>query len=274
MQDHENKETNVKSTIDAVTGLVSAIPIYQDAIQPSAKQIGKSLETVTKTVNIALSPIKALVWGYEKIEEFITSKVSEKLKNVSEENIVSPPTSIAGPTVEALRFAGDDINLRELYANLLASSMDKTTQDLIHPGYVEIIKNLSSDEALLLQAFKHSIYHPLIDISAKLPGSQSKKQYSNFSHFYKIINIKRPDLIPSYLDNIIRLGLAEIPFGSTLLDPNIYEPLEDDSELDLLKFKITNELKATVRLERKYIILTAFGRLFVQNIVIDKNENI
>jgi hypothetical protein len=63
----ENKDTNVKATIDAVTGLVTAIPIYQDTLQPSAKQIGKSLETITKTVNIALAPIKALVWGYDKL---------------------------------------------------------------------------------------------------------------------------------------------------------------------------------------------------------------
>ena len=64
MEINENKDTNVKATIDAVTGLVKAIPIYQDAVQPAARQIGKSLETVSKTVNIALAPIKSLVWGY------------------------------------------------------------------------------------------------------------------------------------------------------------------------------------------------------------------
>ena len=153
MAENENKESNIKATIDAVTGLVTAIPVYQDTLQPAAKQIGHSLETVTKTVNIALAPIKALVWGYEKIEDYITTRVSEKLKNIPEENITTPPTEIAGPAVEALRFSGNDKNLRELYANLLASSMDINTQYLIHPGYVEIIKNLSSDEAILLQIF-------------------------------------------------------------------------------------------------------------------------
>lgn len=270
----ENKDTNVKATIDAVTGLAKAIPIYQDTIQPSAKQIGKSLETITKTVNIALAPKKALVWGYEKIEEFITERVSEKLKNVPEENIITPPPSIAGPAVEALRFSGDDINLRELYANLLAAAMDDRTSDLVHPGYVEIIKNLSSDEALLLQTFKNSIYYPLIDVTAKLAGSNSIKQASNFSHFYKITNLKRPDLIPTYLNNIIRLGLAEIPFGSNLHGENIYEPLENDEMLDNLKLHIINEIKGSVRLDRKYIMLTAFGRLFVKNVVADKGEHI
>ena len=50
----QSKDTNVKTTIDAITGLVQAVPIYQDTLQPAAKQVGKSLETVAKTVNIAL----------------------------------------------------------------------------------------------------------------------------------------------------------------------------------------------------------------------------
>src|SRR5690554_2969816 len=122
-----NKDTNVKSAIEAATGLVNAILVYQDAVQPAAKQIGQSLETVTKTVNIALAPIKALVWGYEKIEDFLSTRVSEKLKNIPEENITTPPPQVAGPAIEALKYSGHDKNLRELYANLLASAMDKET---------------------------------------------------------------------------------------------------------------------------------------------------
>lgn len=130
-EDNNKPETNVKATIDAVTGLVKAVPVYQDTLQPAAKQIGQSLETVKKTVNIALAPIKALVWGYEKIEEFITTRLSEKLKNVPEENITTPKPEVAGPAVEALRYSGHNPNLRELYANLLANAMDKSTIDTI-----------------------------------------------------------------------------------------------------------------------------------------------
>jgi len=51
----------IKNVIDATTGLVKAIPIYEDAIQPAAKQIGKALETVTKAVNISLAPVSLLI---------------------------------------------------------------------------------------------------------------------------------------------------------------------------------------------------------------------
>lgn len=268
--ENESKDTNVKATIDAVTGLVTAIPIYQDTLQPSAKQIGKSLETVTKTVNIALAPIKALVWGYEKIEEYISTRVSEKLKNVPEENIVTPPPSIAGPAVEALRFSGQDINLRELYANLLAGSMDVSTQHLIHPGYVEILKNLSSDEALLLQVFINNNQFPLIDINGKLKENGGTiTHYSHFSHFPNIVELKFPKLLPTYLDNITRLGLTEIPLYSYIKVANIYEPLENDNSLLAIRKTIEN-LGQEVEFNRKVIITTSFGKMFIQNVIKEK----
>lgn len=271
-EEQENKETNVKATIDAVTGLVKAVPVYQDAVQPAAKQIGQSLETVTKTVNIALAPIKGLVWGYEKIEEFISAKVSKKLENVPEENITTPPPQVAGPAVEALKYAGHDENLRELYANLLATAMDKETIHKAHPGFVEIIKNITSDEAILIQTFSTQKSHPLIDIQAKVKEGNKgyTVMFSNYAHFHKKIRIQRTDLIPTYLDNFCRLGILEIPSGIHLSTPNTYEPLETDKDLDQLKNQIEVQMNRTISYDRKVIQLTDFGKLFVQNVVIEK----
>jgi hypothetical protein len=47
----------------AVEGIVKTVPVYQDAVQPAAKQVGQSLETITKAINVALAPVSALVWG-------------------------------------------------------------------------------------------------------------------------------------------------------------------------------------------------------------------
>lgn len=269
----QSKDTNVKTTIDAITGLVQAVPIYQDTLQPAAKQVGKSLETVAKTVNIALAPIKALVWGYEKIEEFISTRVSEKLKNVPEQNIKTPPPEVAGPAIEALRFSGHDINLRELYANLIATSMDISTVHHAHPGFVEVLKNMTSDEAILIKAFLYREIFPLIDIRAKLKDETGfSVKYQNYSHFHKTVKLNRPDLIPAYLNNLCRLGILEIPALVTITTENIYEPLENDQELDDAKFKIESEMGRVVGFGRKTISLTTFGKQFVQNVVKEKGE--
>ena len=53
-------ENKVRDSIDAVTGLVKAVPVYSDLAQPAAKELGKGLVTVAKAVNIALAPVGAL----------------------------------------------------------------------------------------------------------------------------------------------------------------------------------------------------------------------
>jgi len=58
--------SDTKDIIDSVTGLVTAIPLYEDALQPAAKEVGKALGTIAKSVNLALFPLKGMVWGFEK----------------------------------------------------------------------------------------------------------------------------------------------------------------------------------------------------------------
>jgi abortive infection alpha-like protein len=149
MCDKENPP-NTKDIIDATTALVKAVPIYEDLVQPAAKELGIALETITKTVNLALTPISGLIWSYESIKDFVSSNVSEKLKNVPPENIETPDPLVAGPAIEALRYAGHEETLRNMYANLLANALDKETKSNTHPSFVEVIKQLSPSEANLL----------------------------------------------------------------------------------------------------------------------------
>src|SRR5438874_638088 len=116
-----------EKAMSAAAGLAKALPVYEDAIQPVAEQVGKALATVGAAVNAALLPLKGLVWGAEKFEEFLQTNVSRKLENVPPERIVTPPLHVAGPVLESLRYTGNEPALREMYANLLAASMDSQT---------------------------------------------------------------------------------------------------------------------------------------------------
>ncbi|MCQ9633637.1 DUF4393 domain-containing protein [Chryseobacterium sp. WG23] len=270
-ENNTSPESNINSTINAITGLAKEIPVYQDAIQPSAQEIGKSLHTVTKTINIALAPIKILVWGYEKIEDYISKRVSEKLDKIPTENITTPDPKIAVPAIEALRYTGSDEYLRELYANLIANSMDKATMRNAHPGFVEILKNLTSDEAILLKAFILDKTHPLIDINGKEQQDEGfipliKSQ----SHFHNNLDIQNPDLIPAYLDNLIRLGILEIPHDLVLTQESRYEELENSPIFTVLKEKNQNSLDRKLVLKRKLVRTTSFGNEFIQSVVVDK----
>jgi hypothetical protein len=266
-------DSNLKSAIDATTALVKEIPVYQDVVQPSAQQVGKSLETVAKTVNIALAPIKAFVWGYEQIEKFISTRVAEKLKAVPQENIITPSTHIAVPVIEALRYTGNDNNLSELFANLLATSMDKSVAHKAHPAYVNIIKNMCSDEAQLLTFLaNHQYALPVIDIirRAKKTGSYHILRH-NFSLLDMVLFFDHIELLPAYIDNLCRLGILAIPSGIQLSNDSQYIALEKTKEVKELD-TLSDQDESEIAFKRKVIDVTSLGKEFCTYVVLGKDN--
>jgi len=174
-------ESNVQSTAMAVAEILKAAPVYQDLLQPAAKQLGQSLETVTKTLNIVLAPIAVMVWGYETVRASVIAKVADRLKDVPPEKITTPPANIAGPTMEALRYVGDNDELQQLYANLLAASINTDTRDAAHPAFVEIIRQLSPDEARMLILISRIGAVPKLDLRHQDPAGQGRWVLKHFT---------------------------------------------------------------------------------------------
>lgn len=268
-------EGNIEGTIKAVTGLVKEVPIYEDAIQPLAKEAGKALQTVGRTVNAALLPVRGLVWGVEKIEEFVHTKVSKKLANTPVENICTPDPAVAGPALESLRYTGHKESLSELYANLLASAMDKETAKMAHPGFVEIIRNMSSDEAKLLEYIIKADVVPVVDIKRVLAnGGGEIKIHELVSTLGSEAGCEHRDLTSSYLVNLERLGLIEMPRDGHLTKPDAYDRIINDppvkAVIDQLN-KIGGE-NFKGDFNKYYARGTVFGKQFNQACVISRDK--
>jgi hypothetical protein len=277
MSEDSNQESNdqvggiVKQTIDSATALVKAVPIYEDAIQPLAKETGKALGTLGKAVNVALAPISLVVWGYDQIKDFLENKVTEKLENVPEDRITIPPPNVAGPAVEALKFTGHDPTLQDMFANLIANSLDSKTVLEAHPSFVDMIKNLSPDEGLILKLFASAQNFPMIDVKLQINKNGGFNiLHRNVSQIGFLSNCKNPQLTANYLDNLCRLGILEIPSGQRLVDPNVYESLTSDPNIEQLKKQFEGNQEFSIGFEQKFIQVTGMGRQFINACVIDK----
>ncbi len=270
MSDDEQK-SKVKDTIDAARGLVEAVPIYQDALQPAAKELGETLVTVVKAVKVALAPISILVWGYEKIEEFVSQRVAEKLKNVPPGNIVTPNPAVIGPALDALRYIGNDETLRELFANLIATSLDKDTTRKAHPSFVEIIRNLSPDEARLLRLFAINSSWPTINLQAKKRDAINfKLLFKNFSLLGKEAGCEHNDLTPNYLDNLMRLGLISVLDDTYLSDSSVYESLYESKIVEMYQNQLDSDPDYELHIEKGVARINGFGWQFCQACVVEK----
>jgi hypothetical protein len=279
----------IKDTIEAAKGVLEAVPVYQDTLQPAAKEIGKGLQTAAKTIHIALAPISILVWGYDTIAGYLQARLEEKLKDVPPKRIKEPNSSVAGPAVEALRFAMSDPDLREMYASLLATSMDRETAHKAHPAFVEIIRQMTADEAKILSVLAAEETANISQISLTRvidPGVSDQikpLRFSKYMYFVKKAQCEFSDLIPSYLVNLNRLGLTQHKVSgwhSLWLRPDgtydyytnqgmsLPAPTPDKSMDALVRLLLADELLPYKGMNTEYgvysevVELTPFGRQF------------
>lgn len=270
------EENKVRDVVDAVTGVAKALPIYQDILQPAAQELGKGLQTVVKTVHIALAPVSALVWGFDQIKDFVSTKVADRLKNVPPEDIITPKPNVAGPALESLRYTGHESSLSDMYANLLAAAMDKSTASGAHPAFVEIIRQLTPDEAKLISLFVITPRLPLLNVGWVFKNATDVKSGGadvsvNFSNLGELAKCEFPDLTPTYIGNICRLGLAEVPYGLEITSKGTYDILENSLTVKNLKLQIENNPELTCHIERKTFQVTELGKQFAKVCIVQKS---
>ena len=270
------EENKIRDVVDAVTGVAKAVPIYQDAVQPAAQEIGKGLQTVAKSVHVILAPVSALVWGYDQIKDFVSTKVSERLKNVPPENLVTPKPNVAGPALEALRYTGHESSLSDLYANLIAAAMDSSTAAGAHPAFVEIIKQLTPDEAKLVALFVKDIPLPLLNLRWEFKANPEgrtggKSVLVHYSHLGNVAGCQFPQMVPTYVDNLCRLGLSEVPTFGEYTTKGVYDALENDPLVKAHKASIESNSEIQPVLERKVLMVTELGKQFARICVLSKS---
>lgn len=270
-------ESKIRDAADAVKGIVEAVPIYQDVVQPAAREVGTALQTVAKTLHIVLAPVSGLVWGYDKIKDFIGEKLAETLKGVPTEDIRSPEPHVAGPALEALRYTGYQQSLRDMYANLLATSIDVQTAAQAHPAFVEIIRQMSPDEALLMKALWSMGGVPKIDLRAEKKNSNVGHWLRrNFSLLPYQSGCKSPELGPNYLNNLSRLGIIELRENYHLQGEegaDLYEPLLAFPEVKTLREALEASPDQKPAIIRGAAMLTELGRQFCFACVSETTHN-
>jgi hypothetical protein len=129
---------------------------------------------------------------------------------------VEPAAYVAGPLLLSAALAADQSELREMYAKLLASAINASTATDIHPSFVGIISQLTSDEAKLVAAFTSRSIFPGIRLSISSNGIGEASNAANtarvidpwFSTITSPTKFAYPERLGSYVNNVVRLGLV------------------------------------------------------------------
>lgn len=107
----------------------------------------------SKNVGQTLSDCWFLVFGgisqlaekrklkYAKDLEEFKQSLSSKITSIPKENRVEANTQIVMPALENAKYCVEEPSLREMFANLISSSLDIEKQDIVHRFFFGYIKN-------------------------------------------------------------------------------------------------------------------------------------
>lgn len=202
---------DTKETISVLGELVKLAGNNENA-KKAANNLGKIAATVTGTVNNVLLPLAAVNFAVDKARNYFNKEFKEDIVKatsyIPEENIQEPKASIVGPAIQGLAYSLDEEELKATYLKLISSAMDDRNNGILHPSYTDILKQMSSMDAVFMRYFVEPIpsFIRIVHLYMIYNGNMVKR----FSHYGKHIDevgFKNMTEYKISLRNLIRLGL-------------------------------------------------------------------
>jgi len=134
-----------KSIVEIVKEV--AVPFYNDALSPVSREVGKGLESVARMANAGIFLAEDCVQALTSVLRM----TSQQLLCLPPERVSVERPRVAAKVIEEARYAIREPEVQQMFASLLAAAMDKERANLVHPAYVEVIRQLDSDEAKILK---------------------------------------------------------------------------------------------------------------------------
>lgn len=227
MSNESEKKDNKVSGLIIAEGKSVLAPIGATAgsvankiLDPPAEELGYMFGDIVKITRSPVSFIR------HKVDQFL----EEVMNKVPERNRVQPPLALAGPILEGVRYEDPDSPLYSMFAELLARASDTERLDEAHPAYVNMIKQMTADEAYIIKTLNDGnkvVYcsqsvNPEYNDSTdeieiyeqprgKKPIMPLKRSSLNYSHKYKWIGLEDLKSTPHtnlYYEHLKQLGLV------------------------------------------------------------------
>jgi len=222
-----------------------------------------------------LKPVEA--WVSSSRDYFETDFVVDlaaKTEFIPDESLVAPPPSIAVPVMQGLSYSKDEPNLREMYLALLATASDGRQPGAAHPAFAEIIKQLAPTEANILSVVVAGTNVPVVALRRR-----SSSENKGFTFRWHLLPVNRngspirDDLLPSYVDNWVRLGLVTLDYQAPFAREDAYNWAEEVPEV--VEARANCPEGAEIVLIRGRLRVTDFGRRFsvAVGIMLDPEES-
>lgn len=199
------------------------------------------------------------IWDAPQIRTFMLEAVSEVLerRNLRKRQMVPPKAEIVMPALEVLRYSP----LKGELACLIASSMDKRKTEECLPAFVDLLKQITMDEAKLIVSLPGA--NRAVPSATINYVDQRGQLYKCVRHILPeklALSCQQPSLISAYVDNLLRLGILTQPDNITISNEQHYKSLTNQPFLR--QIVATAPSPVSVDVHRTVVTLSDLGESF------------
>lgn len=252
-----------------MTAIELARDVYRDSAQPAAKETGKTLSLPFETINTALRPVRTVLLGLNLVFDRLDARLRQKLGETPPEKIVEPPPQVAGPLLLGYGFVEHEPNLRELFEQLLVNAMHADRTALVHPAFVDIVKQLTPAEALIVKllaqrAQANSLMYPMIELRVTDTNEHYVPGGMLTTLPVEAGVVEDPSKGFDHLDALRRAGVIEFTTNNYMTAPTAYAAFDEAVASIRNRAQTTlGEQNKRLEAQRGVIKLTEIGRRFV-----------
>jgi hypothetical protein len=266
------------------------------AVQEVAKTTGKFAEItekvggfVSKVIGGASNQVGGILEDWTRYYRYKNLlSIADKVERIHAKRkilgkTIPIPPRVAIPMLESASLEDDDA-LQEVWARLIANSTDPNFKTGLHPGYIEVIKQLSPDDGTILNSFIQREKYPIIfskmevkeyleaelRIIAKHRSEKRTKEsfkiiYDLYQNHCKTLKLKCDADSGVYFDNLMRLRIIEVGY--------IFSTSEDSREVKTWHGKNVESTGGFVDIlepeQEEYLRVTSFGQSFIAACIAD-----
>ncbi|MCT9388138.1 DUF4393 domain-containing protein [Acinetobacter baumannii] len=194
--------------------------IYGDLAKPGVQNVGIALGAV---LGLGVTLMWPIMWANARAKIALEENLEtyrDRLKDIPPEQISIAPPEVAMPILEKIGYVTNE-ELRNLYIELLAKASIKDLNNQAHPSFVNIINNLSPDEAKLVQHLLPKNKIPFIKIVLNYANGGSIDIESLVIRVPNL-SLDFPENLDAYISNLVGAGLLEVKEGTYLVDETNY----------------------------------------------------
>lgn len=254
MNGDDTPRSDFETKANAVATVLEKVPLYQDALQPAAKQVGDALGATLGFVNLILRPIQTFTMAGSSVMDRVDQAVREVLVDHPESRIVEPKAYIASNAFIGMASSLDEKPLRDMYAKLLAAASLQEMQSAVHPSYADVIRQMTPREAEIFPRLKQKAPAVRVD----LHGDDG---YITIAYGFDWPNTESVSTME--VENLQRLGLVEVSFDRRIAGDGFYrELLEKFVDYKERESEVISSSGRSPKLRFGMVKMTEFGVRF------------